>query len=271
MKANPDKPLVSILMPVFNGERFLQEAISSLEKQTCRAWELIAVLDGCSDTSELILRDQQDPRIRIITLPSRQGISRALNQGLAACRCELVARFDADDICMPERLETQIEVLRKRPSVAVLGSAAILIDQNSRAVGSRLVRTGTRRIRLGLLFRNQLIHPSVMFRRSIVVKAGGYDEQSDRLEDYVLWLRLLTLSEIDNLSKPLIAYRLHPGQFTQWSTLGNQPIQVLADSRSRALAHAGFPRLAARPLQALWLLGQARQKSALLRRASLGR
>ena len=258
-------------MPIFNGQRFLRDAIKSLEEQTLQGWELIAVLDGCTDASDRILREQQDPRIRILTLDSRQGISRALNRGLVACHCDLVARFDADDICRPDRLEVQVAALLKRPSVGVLGSSARVIDQDSRRLGSRAVRVGARRIGLGLLFRNQLIHSSVMFRRSVVMAAGGYDERSDGVEDYELWLRLVTSSEIDNLSDPLIAYRQYPAQFSQSFRPGNQPLEVLAESRRRALAHLGFPVLGARPLHALWLVAQARRRSRLFRSSSLSR
>jgi glycosyltransferase involved in cell wall biosynthesis len=273
---NVDEPVVSVLMPIFNGERFLPEAIRSLQNQTLRAWELVAVLDGCTDSSQAVLSERQDPRIQIVSLPARRGIGHALNQGLAACRSELVARFDADDVCMPTRLEAQVAALLKRPSVGALGTPAILIDENSKPIGLRAVHSGVRRIRIGMLIRNQLIHPTVMFRRSLVIKAGGYHERVPVAQDYELWLRLLSLAEIDNLSDPLIAYRLHPGQITLEPTTTDQTRQVLAESRRRAVGNMGVPTFLAGPLSAIWLAAQARRRltlftHALFKHASLGR
>src|SRR5207302_3594950 len=121
-------------------------AIQSLQAQTLPAWELVAVLDGCTDDSYLILSGQRDSRIRIYVSPSRHGIAYSLNKGLSVCRADLVARFDADDLCLPTRLETQVSELSRRPSLGVLGSSARIIDENSRVIGFRAAPRGPRRI-----------------------------------------------------------------------------------------------------------------------------
>jgi len=261
-----EEPIVSVLMPVANGERFLPEALKSLQAQTLQAWELIAVLDGCTDRTEAILTEQRDQRIRVKTMPSRRGIAHALNRGLSACRSDFVARFDADDVCLPTRLERQVGVLRERPSLGVLGSAARLIDEDSQPVGFRAVQTGPRRLRLGLLFRNQFIHPSVMFRRSVVMQAGSYDERMGQVQDYELWLRVLRISQLDNVAEPLIAYRVYPGQSSSILRLESGVFPSLADSRRGAVESVGGPAFFARWLDTLWWSAQSRRRSGRFRR-----
>jgi glycosyltransferase involved in cell wall biosynthesis len=261
------KPLVSVLMPIRNGERYLAEAVESVIGQTLQDWELVAVLDGCTDNSEAVVRGFADARIRVLSLPESAGFPRALNKGLGQCRGDLVARFDQDDVCMPTRLERQVSVLNERAELAVIGSAAEIIDESSRIVGFLAVRTGVRRLRLGLLLRNQLIHPSVMFRRSIVVELGGYDPQASPIfEDYDLWLRMLTRGDIDNLREPLISYRRHAGQQSRGSTLSRRAMRTVSESRRRAALQGGVPLMAVKAMEFAWLIGQIRHEVVVARR-----
>src|ERR1019366_6257835 len=110
-------PAVSVLMPIHDGERFLREAVDSLQRQTLDSWELIAVLDRCADATRSILEGFGDSRIRVLDGPQPGGISRSLNFGLAQCRAPLVARLDADDVCEPERLAMQQVVLDARAAL----------------------------------------------------------------------------------------------------------------------------------------------------------
>jgi GT2 family glycosyltransferase len=250
-------PRVSVLMPIHNGEPFLQEAMQSVIDQTLSDWELVAVLDRCTDKSEQIVRQFRDDRIRVFELPPPGGFPYALNFGLTQCRAEFVARLDQDDLCVPTRLEKQFEIMTQRPAVAVIGTSAQIIDESSRIVGFRSVVTGVRSVCLALLRRNQLIHPSVMLRRSVILELGGYDPGASPIfEDYELWLRVVGRSEIDNIAEPLIAYRRHSRQQSRGSRLSSPALDTLSKSRRQAGTHLGVPGFALHLFDAYWFLTQ---------------
>jgi len=240
-------------MPVHNGQDFIADAIQGVERQTTEDWEMVAVLDRCTDATESIIRKAHDRRIRLVKTEGEGGLARALNLGLARCRAPLVARLDADDICEPDRLRLQKLALDLHPNLAALGSGAVVIDVGGNPV--RLVRPlcSPRLVRRALLWRNPLIHPSVMFRRAAVLAVGGYAEDVGLSEDYHLWMRLAVVADLANLPQPLIRYRLHPGQIRR-----RRPYSVNAASflRARALlAHSlGAPAGSALLLHYLWLL-----------------
>lgn len=247
-------------MPVHNAERFLPEALASLLGQNLEDWELIAVLDRCMDRSRAILEDLHETRIRIVEAPSPGGIVAALNHGLTLCAADFIARFDADDICDPRRLEVQARCLTARPLLAALGSAAILIDERSRPFGVRRVITGPRRLRRRLLWRNALIHPSVMFRRALVASFGGYEE-SPMLQDYVLWLRIAARADIDNLAEPLLSYRVHRTQQSRSFRPQYSVHDVLLPARIDAARRAGVTPVGATIRHAVWTVAQYRHYS----------
>jgi hypothetical protein len=126
-----------------------------------------------------------------------------------------VASLDADDVCEPERLAMQKQVFDVRASLVAVGSSAILIDADSRVVGTRGAVCGTERLRRRLLWKDALVHSSVMFRREPVLALGGYAECASLMEDYELWLRIAALGDIDNLPVPLVRYRVHSAQVSR--------------------------------------------------------
>jgi hypothetical protein len=199
-------------MPVFNGEAYLVEAVESVIRQTLRDWELIAVDDGSQDGSRAILEDiaRTDPRVRLVVNEHRLGISAALNRGWRAARAPYIARLDADDVALRDRLVRQIEFLDAHPSVAVVGGAAIIINGTGRRISTIRYPTASRRIRSILLRHNCLAHPSVTIRRVALEEVGGY--RFDHVEDYDLWLRLSERFDLANLAEPVILYRQHPRQ-----------------------------------------------------------
>jgi glycosyltransferase involved in cell wall biosynthesis len=248
-------------MAIHNGERFLAEAVSTLIEQTMEDWELVAVLDGCTDRSETILREFSDRRIRIVPLGEPGGFARALNLGLGECRAELVARLDHDDGCLPARLERQSTVLTNRSYLTALGSSAQIINESSRVVGYRFVMTGVRAIRFGLLWRNQVMHSSVMFRRSAILALGGYDlRTAPMFADYDLWLRVIVHGEIDNLREPLVRYRRHRIQMSRSSRLSRIGLRTLGESRRQAAARLGIPWFVSDAFAGAWLLAQVRHE-----------
>lgn len=188
-------PRLSILLPVFNEEKHLSAALESLFRQSLTAWELVAVNDGsCDRTAEILDRAAADPRVRVLHRP-RQGLVASLNDGLAHCNTDLVARMDGDDICHPLRLAAQLDHLERHPETT-------LVACRVRHFPRHLVQNGMRAyeawqdslvdpvaIDRDLFVESPFAHPSVMFRKEAVLAVGGYQDHG-WAEDYDLWLRL---------------------------------------------------------------------------------
>ena len=190
-------PLVSIVLPVRNGAATLTRALASIHAQTWRDWELLAVDDGSTDgTRELLVAAaRKDLRVRLVDAPAH-GLVPALNEGIAAARGELIARMDADDESHPERLSEQVAALLADPSLGLVGCLVGFGGDRRASTGyalhvdwlNTLVTPG--QIALNRFVESPHAHPSVMFRRALVAKHGGYRE-GDFPEDYELWLRWL--------------------------------------------------------------------------------
>ncbi|MCX6985035.1 MAG: glycosyltransferase [Lentisphaerae bacterium] len=209
-------PKVTVLMAVYNGERFLRDAVESILTQTFPDFEFVIVNDGSTDNSRNILLSYQDPRIKIIENDRNIGLVKSLNRGLAVARGDYVARQDADDISLSTRLEKQIAFLETHTDVAILGTQAENIDSKgnlySRSDSHRAC--GELAIRWQLLFENPFVHTSVMFRKDLVSRHGGYDESFTRSEDIELWSRLAYEYGVFNLNEVLVRYRVHKTQIT---------------------------------------------------------
>jgi glycosyltransferase involved in cell wall biosynthesis len=209
----PNPPTVSVLLPVYNAERYLREAIGSILTQTFADFELIAVDDGSTDRSPAILSDlaARDPRIRIITRPNG-GIASALNDGLAAATGEFIARMDADDISLPQRFERQVEYLRAHPDCVLLGSRVLLVDPFDTPLYES--NHGPDHEEIERLFLGgegwAVVHPAAMMRTAAMRSAGGYRTEYVPIEDLDLFLRLLEPGgRAANLPDVLLHYRQH--------------------------------------------------------------
>jgi glycosyltransferase involved in cell wall biosynthesis len=202
---------VSVVLPVFNGQPYLSCAIESLLSQTLADFEIIVVDDGSTDNSLPILSRfaRQDSRLRII-MRKNTGIETALNEGLDAARSEFIARMDADDVAMPDRLAHQLKFMQSHDRVVLLGGAYRLIDGSGRYLTTLAPPLGNSTLQtLALSGRNPFCHPLVMMRREAVLRAGGYREDLPAAEDLDLWLRLGELGELACVSEILLNYRLH--------------------------------------------------------------
>ena len=199
-------PRVSVLMPVYNGERYLREAVESILNQTFTDFEFIVINDGSTDGSADLLRAYDDPRLRLIE-QANVGLTRSLNRGIALARGEYIARMDADDISLPTRLQMQIEFLGNHPTVGLVGTSVIHFDVDGKMIMEKLLLTESARIKEALLSANQLCHGSVMFRRECLEKVGGYREEFKHVEDYDLWLRIAEHYEVANLATLLYKWR----------------------------------------------------------------
>jgi glycosyltransferase involved in cell wall biosynthesis len=211
-------PSVSVIMAVYNGERYVVEAVESVLRQTHRDFEFVIVDDGSTDGTRAILEGYavRDGRIRLIVQDNADQPT-SLNRALAAARSEWVALLDADDVCLPHRLETQLRALQRLPSVRVLGSYAFWKDQADAHRGMRSL--GPTSIpefealgeRDGLI---ALVHPSVMMHRPTILALGGYDPRFGAAADMELWSRVSDEHAVLSVPEPLVYYRLHPGSMS---------------------------------------------------------
>lgn len=198
-------PTVTVLMSVHNGEAHLKEAVDSVLAQTWRDFELLVVDDGSSDGTPGVLAAFTDPRIRVVRQENR-GLAAALNHGLDLARGRYVARMDADDVCLPQRLERQVAALEARPEVDVLGAWAQLFGERE-AVWRFPADPDTLRCRL--LFHDVLVHPSVVLRRASFEREGlRYDPEFRYAQDYELWSRAAGRLVLANLPEVLLRLRV---------------------------------------------------------------
>ena len=250
-------PAISVLLPVHNGGRYLRQALDSVVEQTFRDWELIVVLDRCTDDSyEISLEYQKLYRVKIMCTSAVHGLAAALNVGLSACDAPLVARLDADDICINSRLERQHALFQSDSDLGLLGTSAILINASGEVVGQRVVRGTPREMERSLLWRNQFIHSSVMFRADAVISIGGYDIERRKTQDYDLWLRLLGRTQLRNIPEPLIYYRIHPGQDTVGPILLSGGIRGLNTTRHNASVRLGLNLASGVVRSVAWIVAQ---------------
>jgi len=204
------KPVVSVVMPVRDGSRWLREAICSLRLQTFDALEIVIVDDGSADESPHIINTsaQSDSRIRAFR-QERLGLVAALNRGISESRGDLIARLDADDLATPDRLLRQIDFLERHREVGLLGTWAVQIDECGRDNGRREPPTDSEQLSALLQRTNPFLHSSIVIRRSLLQKVGPYRPALEGAEDYDLWIRISEHAKVANLAEHLLQYRVH--------------------------------------------------------------
>jgi glycosyltransferase involved in cell wall biosynthesis len=215
------EPKITVLMPAYNAEKYIGKAICSVLAQSFVDFELLIINDGSTDNTEKIIRYFDDDRIRLIN-QSNQGIAAALNMGLMNANASLIARFDADDICMPQRLELQYHFLMSNTDYVLLGSNAEYIDMNDEYVFTgRMLAQSDEDIRQLIFNYCPLIHSSIMFRKEVVIQAGCYNTDAHAFEDHFLWSNLIRLGKAGNLQETLVKVRLAPESISideKWRT-----------------------------------------------------
>ena len=212
-----DKPEVSVIMAVRDGQQWLRQAIDSVLAQTFSDFELVAIDDGSKDeTPQILARYRTADRRVIVLTQGREGLVAALNRGLEQARGGLIARQDADDIAMPGRLRSQVQYLRMHPGTVLLGSWAQVIDDQGRPKRKQLQPpTDPALLSRTLARTNPFIHSSAIFRADIVRVLGGYRPAFEAAEDYDLWLRLSEKGDIAIAPEVLIQYRQHDGNISK--------------------------------------------------------
>jgi glycosyltransferase involved in cell wall biosynthesis len=209
-------PLISVVMPVFNAQKFLAQSIESILSQTEKNFEFIIINDGSTDDSENIILSYSDKRIVYIKNEKNLGLSKSFNIGIRAAKGTYIARMDADDISVPERFKKQISYLESHPEIGVIGSSISVIDEKGGKKRTLSRPTNNLFIKWTSLFSTPMYHPTIMARTEIM-KAHPYDERLSNSEDYELWSRLLFGSDacFANLNEPLLFYRVFSGSTTQ--------------------------------------------------------
>jgi len=197
-------PRVTVLMPVYNAERFLREAINSILDQSFKPFELLIIDDGSTDRSDQIIASYRDPRIRFVRNRRNLGVAATLNKGIALSSCELIARMDADDISHPQRLQKQFGFMKRNPACALLSTWARVISEDKKFV--RMERYRSNFYYYNLTFECWMYHPTIMFRKSAVEQVGMYSIPYS--EDHDLFWRMSTRFPIANLAEPLVDCRL---------------------------------------------------------------
>lgn len=205
---------ITVLMPVYNAEKYLTEAINSVLCQTHSDFELLIVNDGSRDRSLEIINSYEDQRIRVIT-QENAGVSAALNTGLKEAKGKYIARFDADDVCYPTRIEEQYRFMQAHPDYVIIGADIDYIDKDGEYLFSYQTFGHTNeeikeRISMGCPF----VHSVVMYKKDTVLGMGGYEVKAHTFEDYFLWMKLIDKGKVFNFNKPMIKVRFNPESVT---------------------------------------------------------
>ncbi len=232
-------PLVSVVMSVFNGECFLREAIESILSQTFHDFEFIVVNDGSTDNTAAILDSyaRSDPRVRVYHQENR-GAPESWNHGCGLARGQYIARMDADDIALSDRLTRQIEFLEKHEDVGVLGGGAEYIDAKGKTLWKETRPLEDVEIRSFLLHACAFFHPTVVVRKMTFLAVGGYRQAFADAADYDLWLRVAECSQLASLPEVVLKYRFHGGQVS-CSKLRQQRLLILAAQTLASLRRDG--------------------------------
>ena len=207
-------PKISVILPIYNAQAFIADAVKSVLTQSVQDFELILIDDASSDRTSEILTGMLDPRIRVIRHDANRGLVTSLNEGLRLASGNFIARMDHDDIALPDRFARQLALLEQHSSIGVVGTGYRLIDGVGALGLSYRPLVTHEEISWAMSFLCPLAHPTVMARRDLLIAHGGYNEYAAYAEDYDLWERLSRQVRFANLPEPLLLLRKHEGNMT---------------------------------------------------------
>ncbi|EOA8958024.1 glycosyltransferase family 2 protein [Vibrio harveyi] len=210
--------LVSVILPLYNAEKYIAEAVKSVLEQSYENLELIVIDDGSTDNSKKIMDSFVDTRIRFISRENK-GLISTLNELIGLARGDIIARMDADDICLPNRIKEQLDILET--GIDIVGSDAIIIDEDGKEKGLLAYPHSYEDIISHIPFNSPMIHPSVIGKKKVFSQL--YDSEYIHAEDYGLWVKSIFSEgyKVENLAKPLIKYRVHSSSISR-SNVKNQ-------------------------------------------------
>ncbi len=197
-------PLISVLLPTYNCEKYINECMDSILCQTYSNLELLIIDDCSTDNTVNLIQDYKDERIKLTIKEKNTGYTDSLNWGINNCKGEYIARMDGDDISLPTRFEEQVAVLQNNSAISICGSSALILGSTNII---KVPETNEEIFRK-FLFENAIIHPSLMFRKE-VFKEYKYDRNFEPAEDYNLWTKLIFNFNFYNIQKSLLYYRRH--------------------------------------------------------------
>lgn len=236
-----NSPTVSVVMSVFNGQIFLAEAVESILNQTFRDFELLVIDDGSTDgTFEILAKyARNDERVRVHSHENK-GRAASLNLGIGFAKGSYIARMDADDIALPDRLKDQMQFMERHPEVGLLGGAYERITREGLALNTVWPPLEDSEIRRRLLSDNPMCHPAILMRKDVAVASGGYRKALLDADDYDLWLRIAERCQLANLNQVVLRYRIHGKQVSIANSI-HQSLCVLAARAAAALRTRGEP------------------------------
>lgn len=219
-------------MSVYNGEKYLREAIDSILSQTFKDFEFLIINDGSTDSSRDIILSYNDPRIRLIDNEKNTGLTRSLNKGLTLAKGEYIARMDADDISTPDRLDKQVAYMDSHPKKALLGGSAIVIDSKGNTMTRWHRPAEPELLRWLLLFDNPFIHSAAMLRSTVLQKNRlSYDYTLSHAQDYDLWQKISQFSSVANLADVVIYRREHEENISARNNQEQKKTRLMVISR----------------------------------------
>lgn len=223
------KPIISVVLPVYNASKYVAEAIQSVLNQSFTDFELIIINDGSTDNSLDIIKSFPDSRIIVIDQLNKGALAAVLS-GTAVCKGEFIARMDHDDISLNNRFEKQINFLRKNPDVSLVSGAIIYIDERGNELSRSFPLTSFYAIKKYLNnYGSVIVHPAVMMRRRDFEAVGGYSKGSgDRFHDYHLWVKFIRKGyKIMNESRVVLKYRLLNGSISSQFSMNDKATNLL--------------------------------------------
>lgn len=203
--------LISVLLPVYNCQEYIYEAVQSILNQTYSNFELIIIDDCSTDNTVKIIKEFNDERIRLVVKEKNSGYTDSLNYAVTISNGEFIARMDGDDISLPERFAKQINFFETNADALVCGTAIQIIDSH------KILKhpTSNDEIKVKLCFSNSFYHPTMMFKRQVLVD-NKYDKNFEPAEDYDLWTKLIFKMKMFNLDEVLLNYRVHANQISNY-------------------------------------------------------
>jgi glycosyltransferase involved in cell wall biosynthesis len=233
-------PLVSIILPVYNCEKYIRKTIDSVLNQSYINYELLIIDDGSSDTTLKIVDGFKDHRIQVIRFEKNKGLIEVLNYGINIAKGKYIARLDGDDICLPTRLEKQVDWLEKNQKTAVVATQIIFINEDDETMENWHLdmQTNTaKEIKKSMLWECCIAHPSVMMR-SEIIKQYHYSAKQKHTEDYDLWLQILSDGYcIEKIPEQLLQYRVHTQSVTGSFHRKKNPFFTVANTKRKFLMH----------------------------------
>ena len=209
-----NKPMITVLMSVYNGEKYLKEAIDSILTQTFEDFEFLIINDGSTDSSVEIIEAYDDPRIRLVNNEKNLKLIASLNKGISLARGKYIARMDSDDVSMPERFEKEVKFLEGNPDYGLVGTYYSVIDGVGNEKYKMSYPSNNDLIKLFLSVNCPLVHGSIMGRTELFRQNLYGSKEFSAIEDYELWVRMSKVTKIHNIPEYLFKYRIYGESFS---------------------------------------------------------